>query len=38
MDEAEEVVRIGSRKLNNFRYADDVTLLANKEEAMRKLI
>jgi len=38
MEEAEEGVRIGGRKLNNLRYADDIPLLAGDEESMKVLI
>ena len=38
VEEAEEGVRIGGRKLNNLRYADDMTLLAEKEEDMKTLM
>jgi len=38
MEETEEGVRIGGRKLNNLRYADDITLLAGDEESIKVLI
>jgi hypothetical protein len=38
LDETEEGVRIGGRKLNNLRYADDTTLAADKTEGLKTLI
>ena len=41
MDEAEEGIRIAGRTVNNLRYADDTTLLADKKtdlvEMLRRL-
>ena len=38
LEEADEGIRIGGRKINNLRYADDITLLAGNEEGMKELI
>ena len=38
LEEANEGIRIGRMKLNNLRYADDVTLAADKQEDLRTLI
>ena len=38
VDEAEEGIRIGSRKINNLRYADDVTLLSDNEKDLQHLV
>jgi len=38
LDEIEEGVKIGGRNLNNLRYADDTTLLANRELGLQKII
>jgi len=38
IEEAEDGVWIGGRKLNNLRYANDITFLAEDEESMKVLI
>jgi len=38
LDEAEESIRIGGRRINNLRYADDTTLLASTKDHLRTLI
>jgi hypothetical protein len=38
LEEAEEGIRIGGRKVNNLRYADDTTLMAETEEDLRSII
>ena len=32
LDEAQAVIKISGRNINNFRYADDTTLMAESEE------
>ena len=32
LDEAQAGIKISERKINNFRYADDTTLMAESEE------
>ena len=34
MDEAEAAVKIARRNINNLRYADDTTLMAEREEEL----
>ena len=34
MDKAQAVVKIGGRNINNLRYADDTTLMAESEEEL----
>ena len=38
LDEAQAEVRIAGRNINNFRYADDTTLMAESEELKSLLI
>ena len=38
LDEAEAGVRISGRNLNNLRYADDTTLMAESEENLNSLL
>ena len=38
LDEAQEGIKIAGRNINNFRYEDDATLLAEKEEELRGLL
>ena len=38
MDEAEAGIKIAGRNINNFRYADDNTLLAEIEEELKGLL
>ena len=35
LDEAQAVIKIASRNINNLRYADDTTLMAENEEGKR---
>ena len=35
MDEAQAGIRIAGRNINNLRYADDTTLMAESEEELR---
>ena len=36
LDEAQAGIKIAGRNINNFRYADDTTLLAEREEEFKK--
>ena len=38
LDEAQAEVRIAGRNINNFRYAEDTTLMAESEELKRLLM
>ena len=38
LEEAEAGIKIGRRNLNNFRYADDTTLMAEGEEELKSLL
>ena len=38
MDEAQAGIKIARRNINNFRYADDTTLMAEGEEALKSLL
>ena len=38
MNEAQAGIKIARRNINNFRYEDDATLLAEKEEELRGLL
>ena len=38
MDEAQAGIRIGGRNINNLRYADDTTLMAESEEELKILL
>ena len=38
LDETEAGIKIAGRNINNFRYADDTTLLAQSEEALKSLL
>ena len=38
LDEAQAGIKITGRKINNFRYADDTTLMAESEEDLRNLL
>jgi hypothetical protein len=38
VEDGEEGISIGGRTLNNFRYADDVTLMAEGQDSLRALI
>ena len=37
MDEAQTGIKIAGRNINNFRYADDTTLMAESEEELKSL-
>ena len=38
MDEAQAGIKIAGRKINNLRYADDATLMAETEEELKSLL
>ena len=38
LDEAQAGIRIAGRNINNLRYADDTTLMAESEEALKSLL
>ena len=38
LDEAQADIRIAGRNINNFRYADDTTLMAEMEEELKDLL
>ena len=38
LEEAQAGIKIASRKINNLRYADDTTLMAESEEKVRRLL
>ena len=38
LDEAQAVIKIAGRNINNLRYADDTTLLAESEEELKSLL
>ena len=38
LDELQAVIKIGRRIINNLRYADDTTLMAESEEELRSLL
>jgi len=38
LDEAQAGVRIAGRNINNLRYADDTTLMAESEEELKSLL
>ena len=38
LDEAQAGIKIDERNINNFRYADDTTLLAESEEKLKSLL
>ena len=38
LDEAQAGVKIAGRSINNFRYADDTTLIAESEEELKSLL
>ena len=37
LDEAQAGIKIAGRNINNFRYAEDTTLLAEREEELKSL-
>ena len=38
LDEAWAGIKIARRNINNFRYADDITLMAQSEDELKKLL
>ena len=38
MDEAQDRIKISGRNINNLRYADDTTLMAENEEELNSLL
>ena len=38
LDEAQAGIKISRRNINNFRYADDTTLMAESEEELKSLL
>ena len=38
LDEAEAGIRIARRNINNFRYADNTTVMAESEEELKRLL
>ena len=38
LEEAQAGVKIARRNINNFRYADDTTLMAEREEELKSLL
>ena len=38
LDEAQAGIKIAERNINNFRYADDTTLMAAREEELKRLL
>ena len=38
LDEAQAGIKIARRNINNFRYADDITLMAECEEELNSLL
>ena len=38
LEEAEAGIKIGGRNVNNLRYADDTTLMAESEEELKSLL
>ena len=38
LDEAQAVIKIAGRNINNLRYADDTTLMAEREEELKSLL
>ena len=38
LDEAQAGIKIARRNINNFRYADDITLMAEGEEELKSLL
>ena len=38
IDEAQAGIKIAKRYINNFRYADDTTLMAESEEELKSLL
>ena len=38
LDEAEAEIKVAGRNINNLRYADDTTLMAESEEGLKSLL
>ena len=38
LDEAQAVIKIAGRNVNNLRYADDITLMEESEEELKSLL
>ena len=38
LDEAQAEIRIARRNINNLRYADDITLMAENKEELKSLL
>ena len=38
LDEAQAGIKIAGRNINNFSYADDITLMAESEEELKSLL
>ena len=38
LEEAQAGIKIAGRNINNFRYADDTTLMVEKEEELKSLM
>ena len=38
LDEAEAGIKIARRNINNFKYADDIILMAESKEELKKLV
>ena len=38
LDEAQPVIKIARKNINNLRYSDDTTLLAESEEELKSLL
>ena len=38
LDEAQAGIKIAGRKINNLRYADDISLIAESEEELKSLL
>ena len=38
LDEAQAGIKIAGRNINNFRYADDITLMAESKEEVKSLL
>ena len=38
LDEVKAAIKIAGRNINNFRYADDATLMAKSEEELKRLL
>ena len=38
LDEAQAEIKIAGRNINNLRHADDITLMSEREEALKSLL